>query len=246
MHKVLWVIIAKNIIMIDTKFGDVTGDGIYDRISLIGNYLSDDKSSVIENFKILISDGKTDLIYEISIPYIIGYQPTLFLYSFRNKEVSDIVVSIDSGGSGGFGYYYIFGYDGIRFNKLFDSSTFNNLFKYQVKYLNDYQVEIINDTLKMKYILDISSRDTEYLNQIYNENTTLKNPVSGYVSNLNRLFPIDINNDSIFELLTFQRVTGLYNADLIGYLQTVLLWQENHFDIFCKEQFLSQLGYDIN
>lgn len=62
---------------------------------------------------------------------------------------------------------------------------------------------------------------------------------------LNQAFPIDIDNDGVFKLFTLQRTIGLYNADLIGYLETVLAWQNNQFNIFYNEQFLAQLGFDL-
>jgi hypothetical protein len=88
----------KNTIILDTKYGDVTGDGIYDKVSLVGNYLDNGKGPAVENLKILVIDGSTYLTHEIFIENIIGYQPTLFLYPFRNKEISDIFVTIASGG----------------------------------------------------------------------------------------------------------------------------------------------------
>ncbi|MDD4282727.1 MAG: VCBS repeat-containing protein [Bacilli bacterium] len=235
----------KKTIVLDTKFGDVTGDGIYDKVSLVGNYL-DNNSHAVENLKIIIVEGKSHLTHEIPIKNIIGYQPSLFLYPFRNKDISDIFISIVSGGSGGFSYCYIFGYDNTYFKNLFNSSMFDNFFKYKVSYLDKYMVEIINNTLKKKFVLDINYKGKQYLDDLYNQNGTLKKTVTGDVLGLNQLFPIDINNDGIFELLIFQRAIGLYNADLLGYLQTVLSWQKNQFNIFYEEQFFAQLGSDFS
>lgn len=229
----------KNEVVLDTKYGDVTGDGIYDMVSLTGNYLNEGESLAIENLKILIRDGASNFQQEILIPNVIGYQPIIYLYPFRNKNINDIYVSILSGGSGGYAYYYIFGYNGKKFILEFDADKFNNLFKSQVKYIDNYKVEIIN-TLNKKYLLDISDRDKDYLDEIYNSDGTLTKPISGDVSALNQLIPVDMDNDGIFNLLAFQRLTGLYNADSLGYLETVLSWQNNQFNIFANEQFLAQ------
>lgn len=231
-----------NEVILDMKFGDVTGDGIYDQVILVGNHLDNGKSPAVENLKILIIDGKTLFTHEIPIENIIGYQPTLSLFPFRNKQTNDISLSIASGGSGGFNYSYIWTYENNSFNKIFDSDLFDNMFMYQVNYLNNYKVEIINTTLNSKYILDISDRDTQYLEQLYYKDGTLKKETTGYVLGLNQAFPVDIDNNGIFELLTFQRVIGLYNADLLGYLETVLSWQEHKFEIFYNEQFLVQIS----
>lgn len=164
----------KNEVILDMKYGDVTGDGIYDQVVLVGNYLDSGKSLAVENLRVLIIDGKTLLTHEIPINNIIGYQPTLFLFPFRNKQINDIFFSIASGGSGGFNYSYIWTYENNSFNKIFDSDLFDNMFMYQVNYLNNYKVEIINTTLNSKYILDISDRDTQYLEQLYYKDGTFK------------------------------------------------------------------------
>ena len=229
---------------IDKKIGDVTGDGIANQVILLGQYMDKGQSSAVENLKIEVQNGKSSLVEEILISDVIGYQPTISLFPFRNKKINDIFISIESGGSGGFGYFYIFGYDGTHFKKLFDSAMFNSLFTYAVPYLNQYKVEIINQTLKKKYILDIQDKGQEYLKEIYDKNGQLKKPIAGDVSELNQLFPIDVNHDGIYELLALERVIGLYNADLLGYVETVLYWQNTHFDIFYGEQFFAQLGYE--
>lgn len=100
-------------------------------------------------------------------------------------------------------------------------------------------------SLKKKFVLDINYKGKQYLDQLYNSDGLLKKPVSGDVLGLNQAFPIDIDNDGVFELFTLQRTIGLYNADLIGYLETVLAWQNNQFNIFYNEQFLAQLGFDL-
>ena len=120
------------------------------------------------------------------------------MYPFRNKEISDIFVTIASGGSGGFSYSYIWGYNDNRFNKLFDASMFDKMFEYQVNYLDNYKVEIINATLKKKFVLDINYKGKQYLDQLYNSDGLLKKPVSGDRLGLNQAFPIDIDNDGVF------------------------------------------------
>lgn len=230
--------------ILDVKLGDVTGDGILDKIVLIGDYL-EENSPAVKNLQLLITDGNTFAIYKIDIPDVIGYNPTLFLFPFRDSKVNDIFISIASGGSGGFYFVYIYGYEDNKFIKLFGNNEFEQMFKYQVNYVDDYQVEVINDTLQKKFKLDISYKDQDYLDELYHDDGTLKKPTFGDVLGLNQAFPIDIDNDGIFELLTFQRIIGLYNADLLGYLETVLAWKNNQFEIFYDEQFLAMLPSDL-
>ncbi|MDD3341552.1 MAG: VCBS repeat-containing protein [Bacilli bacterium] len=235
----------KEYFLIDKKVGDVTGKGMLYEIDLLGKYVDKKNTQMVESLKIEVRDQRKRLVQKIFIPDVIGYQPTLLLLPFRNKEIEDIFVSIESGGSGAFGYFYLYGYEGNQFEKIFDTSQFNKMFSYVVPYLKQYQVEVLNQTLKRKYMLDIKDRGPEYLNQIYQKNGQLIKPIFGDVSDLNQLFPLDINGDGIYELATLQRVIGLYNADLLGYLQTVLYWQKNHFDLFYGQQYFAQIGYEI-
>lgn len=224
-------------------FGDITGDGIYDKIVLIGNYIDEDKSTAFENLQLLITDGNSKKIYSVPISNIVGYTPTLYLFPFRDPKISDIFISIPSGGSGGFNYNYIFGYKDNKFVKLFDNKQFEKMFNYKVEYIDEYQVQIINEKLQKKFLIDITYKDQEYLDDIYHDDGNLKKAIFGNVLGLNQVFPIDVDNNGVFELLTMQRVVGLYNADLLGYLETVLAWKDNKFDIFHENQYLAQISF---
>lgn len=232
-------------ILFDQKLADVTSDHILDDIKLVGDYVNDNHTA-IENLRVLIYDGRSKTIYTIHLNDIIGYQPILFIGPFRNKQINDIFVSINSAGSGGFGYYNIFTFNGNDFINIFNPDYFNKLINYRVNFLNHYKIKIIDQKLNNSFIVDISTKDQDYLQQIYQNNGILKSPINGDVLGLNQLFPIDVNNDGIFELLAFNRIIGLYNADLIGYLQTILSWQNDSFNIFYNQQFVALLANNNN
>ncbi|MEG2117082.1 MAG: VCBS repeat-containing protein, partial [Clostridia bacterium] len=80
-----------------------------------------------------------------------------------------------------------------------------------------------------KYIIDISNRDKEYLNKLYNSNGTLKTPTQGDVSGVNYVFPYYSSQSGKFELQVFQRIIGLYEADMLGYVVTLLNFEGDNF-----------------
>jgi hypothetical protein len=223
--------------------GDVNGDRINDTVYLIGKK-SSDSSPLVTDISIIIKDGKNGHTYPIILKENMGYNPTLNLYNFTNENMDNIFVAIDSGGSGGYGYYYIYSFKNNTVTEVFSSESFSNTYNYVVKYKDNYKVEVINKTLKKSFLIDISNKGKEYLETIYNNNGTLKKDINGYVLALNNLYPVDINRDGVFELYALQRVIGLYGADTLGIIITPLYFNKNGFDLFTNQS-LSIYSFDI-
>jgi len=79
-------------------------------------------------------------------------------------------------------------------------------------------------------IIDLTAiRDKEYLSQIYNANGKLKEPIIGDVLFLGNLSPLSLNGSNSFNLLTHQRIIGLYNADTLGSVESILKWDGYQF-----------------
>lgn len=222
-----------SVYIMDCKDGDVNGDRIPESVCTVGNRPGDLGSPFVEDISILIQDGKTHKYTTIPLKENMGYNPTVFLGDFTKDGVDDIFVSIDSGGSGGFSYDYVYSYTNNIPKLLFDSEGYSDDLKYQVNYLNNYKVQVICDTTKKKYIIDISGKGSDYLSQIYNSDGTLKpdldTPFLGEVIPLGNVYPVDYQRDGIYDLLLLQRVIGLYNADTLGVIQTELHWNGAEF-----------------
>ncbi|NLJ88508.1 MAG: VCBS repeat-containing protein [Epulopiscium sp.] len=218
--------------------GDVTGDGIKDYIYLTG--IRKEDSPFIQNITLLIKDGRTGSIVSVPLKTNAGYNPTIFLGDFTGNRINDILIAITSGGSGGITYYYIYSALNNVPKLLFDYEAFNQRYNYNVIYRNNYKVEVINTTRKTRFIIDISYREKDYLNEIYNEDGSLKSPIEGFVNPLSGLYPIDFDSNGVYELLGYQRISGRYAADALGYLQTSLEWDKNRFSI--REQYVSIYG----
>lgn len=220
-----------SIYLLDSKKGDVTGDGIEDKIYLIGNK-EDDDAIFAENIILVVQNGATGRYIPVSLETNAGYGSRLFIGDFTKDGISDVKVSIDSGGSGGVAYYYIYSFNSRTPELIFDFEEFNQKYEYEVNYRDFYKVEVINKTLEEIFIIDISDRDAEYLSEIYYADGTLKEPVEGDVLPLGGLFPIvrdGREKKTIYDLFAIQRIIGRYNADGLGYTQTFLTWDQNEF-----------------
>lgn len=207
--------------------GDVNGDGIPDNVYLTGINTPD--SPFTQNITLVIQDGITGKFTSVQLSDNSGYNPTLFLGDFTGDRVDDILIGINSGGSGGMMYYYIYSFIKNTAGLLFDFNVYNEKYKYEVTYKDNYKVQVISKENNQKYIIDISSRGSDYLNEIYHEDGKLKNPISGFVNPISGLYPIDFDSNNVYELLAYQKIAGRYNADSLGYVLNTLKWKDNMF-----------------
>lgn len=136
--------------------GDVNGDGIPDFVYITG---TKQDSPHVQNITLMIQDGATGYISSIPLSENAGYNPTIFLGDFTGNGVNDIFISINSGGSGGIMYHYIYSFLNNRAQLLFDFNVYNKQYQYTVTYQDQYKVEVVSIANNEKYIIDISTRD---------------------------------------------------------------------------------------
>ncbi|MFE4707586.1 VCBS repeat-containing protein [Peribacillus simplex] len=214
-------------VTVTSKQGDIDGDGIKDNVFLTANKTPD--SPFWRNITLVIQNGRTNQYEQVPMKNNAGYNPTLFLGDFTGNKGDEILVVIDTGGSGGSIYAYVFSYYNGQLMTIFNSDAFNETFKYDVNYENQYKVKVNSHYLKERYILDLTYKDKEYLSEIYNRDGVLKAPIEGWVNPLSGLYPVDYNRDGVYELEAYQRIAGRYNADALGFVQTVLKWNSLAF-----------------
>ncbi|MBZ9687839.1 VCBS repeat-containing protein [Clostridium estertheticum] len=207
--------------------GDVNGDRIPDNVYLTGRKTPD--SPFTQNITLVIQDGMTGGFTSVPLSENAGYNPTLFLGDFTGDGVNDILIGIATGGSGGIMYYYIYSFLKNTVQLLFDFNLYNEQYNYEVTYKDNYKVYVISKENNKKYIIDISYKEADYLNEIYDKNGKLKNPITGFVNPISGLYPVDFDSNGVYELLAYQKIAGRYNADSIGYVLNTLKWKDNMF-----------------
>lgn len=226
-HTVLGSRLSEVPVTVAVKYGDVDGDHVIDRVLLTGTKTPD--SPFWQNITLLVQNGRTHQYQQIAMKNNMGYNPTLFLGDLTGNRVDDILVEIDTGGSGGGIYAYVFSNINGQIRPIFDSESFNEAYSYHVSYENQYKVQVTSSRLRKKFILDLHYKGKEYLSEIYRPNGTLKEPVEGWVNPASGLYPIDFNRDGSYELQAVQAIAGRYNADRLGYIQTTLKWNGRGF-----------------
>ncbi|MEK3731857.1 MULTISPECIES: FG-GAP-like repeat-containing protein [Paenibacillus] len=213
--------------VLDQKLGDVNGDRILDLVYLTGDSQAD--SPFYENITLHIRDGRTGRISTIPLKQNSGYNPTIQLADYTGDGASDILIVIDSGGSGGFIYAYVFSYLNNQPRLLFDYELYNQAHAYSINYEDGYKVRATSATPASTYIIDLTYKGEAYLSEIYTPDGKLKEPIQGDVNPLGGLYPVDFDRDGRYELMALQRITGRYNADGLGYFMNELNWNGSHF-----------------
>ncbi|MTI67041.1 MAG: VCBS repeat-containing protein [Firmicutes bacterium] len=228
-----------NNVIADFKIGDVNGDKIPDYIYLTGKKEID--SNFIYNLKLTVKDGFSGKCNIYPLEFDGGYNPQIFLGDFNNMNVNDIFLSIPTGGSGGYIYYYLFSYLNNNLFPLFDDKKFNKGLNFDINYENNYKVRVSNDSLDKTFIIDVSNKKDLYeeLN-IYDDNGMLIKPTKGTILYLGGLFPIQYSLDNSFELLAKQRIIGISNADTLGYVNS--LWKYKDKKMHLLDVTISILG----
>lgn len=221
--------------IVSSKLGDVTGDGHPDYVFLTA--VADvSSSSYLKEITLNIQDGATKQIYDIPLDASgnSGYNPTLFLGNFTGNGVQEIMVVIDSGGSGAFTFDYIYSFANNQARKLFDYNEYNEQNQYDINYLDSYKVKVISKVTSQHYLIDISNRGSEYVSQIYNSDGTLKKPTQGWADGLSGFYPVDIDRNGVYEIQAYQQLSGLYHADSLGYIVNTLQWDGQSFAILMQ------------
>jgi hypothetical protein len=212
---------------LDQKWGDVNGDDIPDLVYLVGS--QEPGSPFIQHITLYIQDGRTGVTNSIPLRQNAGYHPTVQLADFAGNGVNDILVVIDSSGSGGYIYSYVFSYRNSQPYPLFDFEQFNQAHQYTVNYQDNYKVKAASKNPQSTYIIDLTYKGKQYLSEIYDSNGKRKEPIQGDVNALSGLFPIDFERDGQYTLMALQRITGRYHADGLGYFMNVLKWNGSRF-----------------
>ncbi|MFP7296842.1 VCBS repeat-containing protein [Neobacillus niacini] len=218
--------------------GDVTGDRVPVNVYLTGIKTPD--SPFTQNITLHVQNGRTGEMKSVPLRENAGYNPAIFFGDFTGNGIDDILISIATGGSGGIMYYYLYSFVENIPQLLFDFNVYNQQYQYEVTYLDNYKVEVLSKINNKKYLIDISSRGAEYINEIYDANGKLKSPITGFVNPLSGLYPVDFDVNGVYELLAYQKIAGRYNADSLGYVLNTLGWTDNRFVL--QNQYVAIFG----
>lgn len=216
----------------DYKQFDINGDNTLDHVILAGKKERED-SIYFTDVKVIVEDGKTGEFIKTEIsPDAGGYEPSIFAGDFNNDKVTDILISLPTGGSGGIIQYALLTFKEDKLVPLFDFNAFNQGFDYKVKFLPDFKAEISSESLGKNEVLDLTYNKETYMELgIYNKDGDLKIETEGWVDGYGMLKPYDEDGDGNYELQGIQRISGCCHADSLGHIITNWKWNGKEFEL---------------
>lgn len=216
--------------------------GTEDIVYLIGKKY-EESTVYYEKLGIIVSNGENGKSTTLAIKTGSGYNPKIIICDFDGDKLDEILFTSEQGGSGGYLNVNIYKMKNNELQEIFSSDKFNSENIYTVTYKNNYIVEICDELENKKYSIDIRLKSKDYLNEIYDEKGKVKKNVKGEVLPIGGAYTIDIDNDNICELLIVQRIIGLYNADTLGEINTVIKYTGNDFNIIKKNISTEGISY---
>lgn len=200
---------------------DVTGDQTPDTVTLIGNKANPqdvyNPSFIIMVFNPLVKG------YTFFKTPDGGYNPTMQFYDFTGDKVPEILLSASTGGSGGVSNFFLYS---AKANQPKELPTPPPL-TLSGQFLDNYKVRIYVAEQNRAYTIDVSNRKQQYDNLGIYQNGRLIKPTTIMTNDYAQLRPVDINKDGVYDLQGFQRVSGAFNADTLGYVVSIWKWDRN-------------------
>lgn len=153
------------------------------------------------DIKITITTGKQTLTITPSVNQ--GYNPTLFFGDFLGNGLEQILLFIESGGSGAYTYVYIYSVQNNNLTVIFDYQNYHFAYKTTVK---DDILTIYNE--KQRFLIDIHDKQTS--------------DMPTYISPFNTALPYFNIALQKYYLITLQKIVGGYEANTYGYVANLI------------------------
>ncbi|MEC0229170.1 hypothetical protein [Paenibacillus alba] len=216
--------------LVQTREIDVTGDGKPDTVALIGSKL-DPNSPYFDKLYIVVSgQGQQQVV----IPLEGGYNPHMQFCDFIGDKLPQIYVAAETGGSGGLSYYYIYSLK----NNVPTAIPLPEPLRVKSTFKKNYKVLLKIEETGKSFKIDLMDRKDDYEKfGIYKDGKVIK-PLIVNVDGYGALKPIDKDRDGICELMGIQRITGIANADTIGYANSIWKWKKGKWAL--KEASITQ------
>lgn len=230
--------------IIITKSDDVKGTKEDEIIYLIGNKEGEGKNTLYKNMEILVADGSTGKITALPLSNNEGYNPKLSIGSYKIKENKEILFIVESSMGNGNLAAEIFDFDGEKVVKIFSTDYFNNSNIFEVNYIDDYTVNLIDNRRNLLYKINLEFKGKKYLHEIYNEKGKLKETIKGRVLPIENISLLkDIVTD-IIDIILIQKIVGKNNSDIIGNINTLIKFNGSTFEE--KDAEISILGEKVS
>ncbi|NOV02575.1 hypothetical protein [Paenibacillus planticolens] len=207
--------------LIQTRDIDVTGDGVKDHVALVGSKLDMNSPYYDKLFIVVSSPGQTQVV----IPLQGGYNPNMQFCDFIGEKLPQIYVSAENGGSGGLSTFYMYSLK----NNVPTAIPLPEPLRVHATFKNNYVVKMKIEATGKSFKIDIKDRKDDYEKFGVYKNGKVVKPITVSVDAYSLLMPVDKKGDGNCELKGVQRITGIANADTLGYATSVWKWHKGRW-----------------
>ena len=185
-------------------------------------------SPLYEDIKITVFENKSGKLISTLRPHInLGYNPTVTPIDFDGNGVHELYYTAKTNQSSGVSSFYVFGCDNEEFSTFYDFET--DVFQISAKYENYYKVKL--NCEKESFIVDISSKDINYLTKLYDEKGKLYKECKLSLSSVKSVIPAYLSDKGGYNLYIIREVFGYDSSDVICRVATSLSLSNKAFTI---------------
>lgn len=145
-----------------------------------------------------------------------GYSPTIFAADFLGKGYDQIFYAASTGGSGGFGYYYVIDLSHGA-DIIFDYSAIEN--PYSAAYADGFLLNVYRNNV-LWYSYDLLHHENAA--RLWDKGGKYIGNCQSEISALNYVEPAFQYLSGTFRLNLWYKVIGMYQADTVGYIVKTL------------------------
>ncbi|SFA92048.1 hypothetical protein SAMN04488072_103275 [Lentibacillus halodurans] len=207
---------------------DVTDDSTEETIELEGLLFAPDSDYYAEIWA-AISDNDGQ---EWEILYEGGYEPDIQFYDLNHDGVKDIFYQSATGGNGGLHHYQLH----TLKNKQLQEIPLPKQEYLHAEFKDNFQAEIQIDHEQEPNVVNIKDRSSEYVQLgIYDENGKLIDNTSPLIAPIAFFEPVEISERKGYGLKSHQQISGAYQADELGTVETLWYYENDKWIILKTE-----------
>lgn len=207
---------------------DVSGDGVAENIVVKGSLLEENES-LYKNVTIHLSDSNGQ---KQKIALEDGFKPKLTFKDLNQDGVKDILVAVPTHGSGGVSDYYLYSAKDFQITDL----TVPDPLVVQSQFLHGYKAKITIENNQKTHKFNLKNRAEDYENSGLYFQGNMNEPTELMIHAYSKLEPVKVRGKKA-GLKGTQQISGAYNADVIGRIESTWLNQNGKWELLRTKVF---------
>ena len=214
-------------VVIYVGIDDVTGDGVLDQVFLAGKRLEADSDFMAQHGLYIISGKDGSVIEKWLGDESAGYPGTISFGRMNPDASVDMLIELPSGGSGGITTAMPVTFQDGKYALLADLYLLNDGPSVDFVVEDGYKLTVKYEGIG--YTLDLlngKAKDDEGIYKgLYDANGRKVGTLKPAIDPVSASELMDLNNDGIFEIVTYRSIWAAYHANGLGYARSTWGWE---------------------